>query len=1066
MRKPMWVFLALLVILCLWAGVAPAETTAAAGDAAIVFTDAPLEAKVRESMGKPTGDITVSEAASVSRLDLGGREEIPDSDRIHDIESLRYFTNITSLALFNQSLTDIGALSALQSLKTIDLTNNRITDLSPLEGSGVEELWLAGNQISDISPLATLNKVQQLDLRVNQIADYSPLAGLSTLKKLYLNENATQDCSPLIPLGATLEETDFTMAVPAATLTGGIVFGDDVLESKIREALNKPEGDITAETAATLTWLDASLPGDAADDSRIKSIDALRYFVNLDGINLNNNAVSDITPLKGLTRLTQLWLNGNPLEDKTPLGDMTGLIRLGFDGGFQALPFLASLTQLEELNIGGCKTLPPEILGMKKLKTLCAAGGELSDISLLEQMPQLTALDISWNLVSDLSPIKDLKLVELYIAGDPITDYSPLRNSADTLQGTDFNTALVTAYNVPEDPLPIPDANLERALRDAMNIHDRPITLRDAYVTEKLDINYVDGAGEPYSDISPLSAFTHMYALNIENNQVSDLSPLASLKALSWLSARNNRITDLSPLLTANAAQTLYLEGNPIADVTPLTGIEPLRVLYLERQPVCDYAPLDAIFSKITDTNLQAIPDSVPNEPIPMPDPNLLPLLRQVTKVKDRDITWRDAYRIYEIQVGVESMWQGVSDISSLACFQNLERLMIFGSQVSDLSPLVKLQSLRFLGVDDSAVSDLTALGDAKQLGYLELKNNQITDVTPLANLTQLDGLDVSYNQIADLSPLYALQKLNVLYISHNLTTDASGFKSIAKGLKGKDFDPDQPMETANPDAESTPQPQGDSGKTDVQGDNGKPDAQSDAGSADSPALVPDNPDEVIAFKDHNLEKAVRNLLSLGDQPLTRGIAAGVTVLDFTKTEGGDANFTDLTPLGAFLNLTELRLVGNGIKSIAALAPLTGMRQLQLDCQSIADLTPLSGMIHLQTLSLKENKISKLAPLSGLTALRTLELTGNKVKDLKPLAAVTSLEALYLAKDPVADLSPLSGLSNLRVLHIKDTKVKDVSPLASLTNLRELMAEGSKVKDFSPIANLYPTLEGKDFTLE
>jgi internalin A len=266
------------------------------------------------------------------------------------------------------------------------------------------------------------------------------------------------------------------MAWPALAQGGeGIVFSDAVLEQKVREAMGKPEGPITAEDAAALTWLDAEALQDAPEDAKIKSLEGLEDFYNLEGLHLSFNAIHDITILAKLPHLRGLWLDGNPIDDLSPLGELTGLDNLSFDGGFRELPFLKNLTELVELNIGACRELPQELLGMKKLTVFKAPGGELADISLLVQLYGLSAVDVSWNLVEDLEPLRNLPLTELYIAGDPIEDYTPIREIIPNLVGMDFDTAVVLAADIPQDPLTFPDANLEQALRAVMGIQDRPL---------------------------------------------------------------------------------------------------------------------------------------------------------------------------------------------------------------------------------------------------------------------------------------------------------------------------------------------------------------------------------------------------------------------------------------------------------------------------------------------------------------------------------------------------------------------------------------------------------------
>ncbi|MGC8718106.1 MAG: leucine-rich repeat domain-containing protein, partial [bacterium] len=73
------------------------------------------------------------------------------------------------------------------------LESNQISDISPLANlTKLQELYLESNQISDISPLANLTKLQELDLSNNQISDIRPLtrnAGLGQGDEVYLDYN-------------------------------------------------------------------------------------------------------------------------------------------------------------------------------------------------------------------------------------------------------------------------------------------------------------------------------------------------------------------------------------------------------------------------------------------------------------------------------------------------------------------------------------------------------------------------------------------------------------------------------------------------------------------------------------------------------------------------------------------------------------------------------------------------------------------------------------------------------------------------------------------------------------
>ena len=82
-----------------------------------------------------------------------------------------------------------------------------IRNLMGLEdATNLTVLDLAGNNISDISPVAGLTKLISLDLGKNSISDISAVVGLTNLTTLTLNNNSISDISPLVENTGLAEE--------------------------------------------------------------------------------------------------------------------------------------------------------------------------------------------------------------------------------------------------------------------------------------------------------------------------------------------------------------------------------------------------------------------------------------------------------------------------------------------------------------------------------------------------------------------------------------------------------------------------------------------------------------------------------------------------------------------------------------------------------------------------------------------------------------------------------------------------------------------------------------------
>lgn len=220
MKKIYCILLAAWLVIWLAACGTPAaekssSSEASSANAVVKFTDPVLEALVRGSMGKLEGDITVSEAEAVTRLNLSNEWQryIASETSIKDIGGLENFRNLEVLDLSYQAISDISPLGGLTKLTSLALGGNPITDVSPLTGlTNLKLLILSGSQAQDYSPLAKLVNLEFLMLDNSTITDLSPLAALPNLRQLYLANTSVEDFSPLETIYPNIESKDFTIA--------------------------------------------------------------------------------------------------------------------------------------------------------------------------------------------------------------------------------------------------------------------------------------------------------------------------------------------------------------------------------------------------------------------------------------------------------------------------------------------------------------------------------------------------------------------------------------------------------------------------------------------------------------------------------------------------------------------------------------------------------------------------------------------------------------------------------------------------------------------------------------
>ena len=136
----------------------------------VTFPDANFETLIRETLNKPTGDITNTDLATITELN-------GDSKNIYNISGIEHCTNLQGLTLSFNQIIDISALSGLTNLQGLTLWSNQIIDISALSGlTNLTILYLSDNQIIDIYPLIQNSGIDNDD-EVN--ISYNPLSETS-----------------------------------------------------------------------------------------------------------------------------------------------------------------------------------------------------------------------------------------------------------------------------------------------------------------------------------------------------------------------------------------------------------------------------------------------------------------------------------------------------------------------------------------------------------------------------------------------------------------------------------------------------------------------------------------------------------------------------------------------------------------------------------------------------------------------------------------------------------------------------------------------------------------------
>ena len=97
---------------------------------------------------------------------------------------------VTMLFIKRRDLTDVSSLTGLRKLEVLGLDGNQLADVSPLaELTQLKLLHLNNNKLTDVSSLAKLTQLKELYLYNNNLTNVSVLARLTQLEILHLGSN-------------------------------------------------------------------------------------------------------------------------------------------------------------------------------------------------------------------------------------------------------------------------------------------------------------------------------------------------------------------------------------------------------------------------------------------------------------------------------------------------------------------------------------------------------------------------------------------------------------------------------------------------------------------------------------------------------------------------------------------------------------------------------------------------------------------------------------------------------------------------------------------------------------
>ncbi|WP_277157481.1 leucine-rich repeat domain-containing protein [Bifidobacterium sp. ESL0798] len=213
----------------------------------------------------------------------------------------------------------------------------------------------------------------------------------------------------------------------------------------------------------------------------------------------------------------------------------------------------------------------------------------IKDLTGLDQLVNLTYLDLSDNEITDITPVGNLsKLTWLNLSHNRISDISPLAGLGDGKAAVRALAGQTTTLPRTRSLASSPSALIGTQSDEPAALHDLNLAGNSITDTSALSgltsLTDLDISGNQIDNVAPLSDLQNLTELNIADNKVADISPLSGLKKLTSLNLDNNQVGDVKPLAGLAGLTDLSLDGNHISDTAPLTGLSGLTTFNLKDQ--------------------------------------------------------------------------------------------------------------------------------------------------------------------------------------------------------------------------------------------------------------------------------------------------------------------------------------------------------------------------------------------------------------------------------------------------------------------------------------------------
>ena len=556
---------------------------------------------------------------------------------------------------------------------------------------------------------------------------------------------------------------------------------------------------------------------------------------------------------------------------------------------------------------------------------------EIISLEPLNELSDLTWLDISETSVEDLAPVRNLNKLKVLRANSTL---------AEDLTALKYN---ITLEELEVANTTIDDLSVLSSLRNLT----------------KLNI-----ANTQVNRITNLKNCQNLTSLNLGGTRISNIGIVQDLSQLKQLDISNTAVRDLGPISNLKDLQSLNISGSAVSNLQALSGMENLRELYCSNTSIHDLSPLKShrrlgkIYcdhSNIGDAEASAFTKDNPFTLVIYDTEalknwwNSLPIYWKAVFSKqikvDTEPTTEQLHQIINLQeldLSGNSYIQNLMPVSRLT---NLRSLNIAYTEIGFLQPIQGLANLESLNIEHTYISDLKPLQDMGNLKVLNIMNTPVTDLSPLFNDKNIEVIWADSTAINRQNVINLKEKQRqviVVYQTEALQTWWNSVDEIWKIILKNHVNCQSEMPNA----------------LELQ--------------------------KIIDLREIEItpETPIVSIEPLKD------------FLWLERLTINNQGVSDIKPLANKEYLIELNMQNNPISSLKPLESSILLELLNIENTQVSDLGPLSKMNQLVTLNASGTSVKSLKPLSGLQKLENLFVNNTNVRSISPVENMPSLKQL------------------------------------------------------------------------